>query len=323
MPSGAPERARRWSGRWPAGVLVVAGLLVSAAALRPDGGLLGTAATGPAGAAGLVVLLGAGWAVVVGRFAMRFREEVRHLDGPTPWAERLRQGASVLLPGAAVAVPVLMYLFRLRASGADDPPAVPLEPLPTLSTRPTPPPSMAVDEGSGSLFGLVFAGLIAVLAVAAVIALLVVLVSGLRRLRLHREGPASSLPAAPPRPEDVLAAAVATGRRALSGDDARAAVIACYAAMEGSLAASGVSRRVCDSPAELLERAVADDRVDRFHAKALTELFREARYSTHPMDDAHVRRAQTALDAISAHLESRAEEPPAPVAAAGRTGDRR
>ncbi|TYC76303.1 DUF4129 domain-containing protein [Streptomyces sp. CB01881] len=293
------------------------GLPVAAAALRPDGGLRGTATTGLIGPIGLVVLLALGWAALVGRFAVRFREEVRHLDGPTPWAERLRGAAMVLLPGAAVAVPLLLFAFR-RLHGPVGTVNGPLEVLPSSSHPPTPPP-VPVDPSSGGLLKALVAVLIGALAVAVAVAFVVFLVQVWRRLSISRNRLPAPLPAAPARPEEVLAAAVATGRRALSGDDARAAVIACYAAMEGSLAASGTARRACDSPTELLERAVADDHVDRGSAEALTGLFREARYSSHPMGDGHVGRAQGALDAIAAHLAARAEAPSEPVPAAGTT----
>ncbi|MEU6238318.1 DUF4129 domain-containing protein [Kitasatospora sp. NPDC047058] len=292
-------------------LLVVGGLLTAAAAVRPvRAGVLGTAVAGPVGATGFVLLLAVGFGVLVGRFAVRFRAEVRHLDGPTPWAERLRAAAMVLLPGAAVAVPVLMLVFHGRAAPEPaDPPHLVKVPLPVSSESPPPPPE-PTGPADGQLFGMILAAAMAVLAVAAVVLFVVVLVLVVRRLRLRRmqAQPAPLLPAAPPRPEDVLAEAVATGLRALGGSDARAAVIACYAAMEGSLAASGVSRRVSENPTELLERAVTDDRVDRFHAEALTALFREARYSTHPMDEAHVRRARTALDAIAAGLANAGPE---------------
>ncbi|MFD0273986.1 DUF4129 domain-containing protein [Kitasatospora sp. NPDC127111] len=317
-----------------AGLLVVGGLLPAAAALRPvRDGVLGTAVGGPVGSTGFVLLLAIGWGVLVGRFAVRFREEVRHLDGPTPWAERLRTAATVLLPGAAVAVPVLMLVFHGRVdAGPADPPHPVQAPVPTLSASP-PPPAEPAEPGDGGVLGAIAGVVTAALAATVVVLFVIALVVALRRLRLRRvrARPVPPLPAAPPRPEEVLAEAVATGLRALGGSDARAAVIACYAAMEGSLAASGVSRRVSENPTELLERAVTDERVDRFHAEALTALFREARYSTHPMDDAHVRRARTALDAIAAGLanggpadDGRADDGPAnePAAAAAAGGHR-
>ncbi|MFF8768658.1 DUF4129 domain-containing protein [Kitasatospora sp. NPDC015120] len=301
----SPDGARRRrdgggaaTGRTVPLLLAGGGLLLAAAALRPDGGLLGTPGDPPVGALGFVGLLALGWAGTVGRFAARFREEVRPLVGPTPRAERLREAVVVLLGGAAVLVPVLMFVLHGRTRSEEETRGRELEPLPEI-TR-SPPPEENEGPGDGTpLVALLLYGLVAVLAVLLVVSL-VRLLRGLGRSR-RRSRPLPAVGGVAPE-EDVLAAAVATGLRSLHGADARAAVIACYAAMEGSLAASGLERRIGDSPAELLERAVADDRVDRAPAHVLTELFREARFSSHPMDDGHVRRARAALDAIAARL---------------------
>ena len=53
-----------------------------------------------------------------------------------------------------------------------------------------------------------------------------------------------------------LREAVESGRSALRTlDDARAAIIACYVAMENSLAERGAARGVADTPDEVLARA--------------------------------------------------------------------
>lgn len=301
MSGGRPSGTR---GRWgrPAGVLLVSGgLLTAAAALRPAGGLLGTAASGPVGGLGFAVLLGLGWAGLVGRFAVRLREEVRHLDGPTPRAERLREAAVLLLPLAAVAVPILLVVLQVRASSG--PTALPGPPVPTVMPQAEPRTPSAGPQ-VGPEVGVLTVVLLVLLVLAATAALVLGAVA-LFRLRRRRDRQAPALlpaVAASVSPEDALAEAVASGRRALGGTDARAAVIACYAAMEGSLAASGLPRHASESPTELLRRALSDERIDAPAARELTALFREARFSTHPMDDGQVRRARTALDAIAARL---------------------
>nr|WP_223241781.1 DUF4129 domain-containing protein [Streptomyces sp. CBMA123] len=283
-------------------MLVVGGLLTAAAALRPEGGLLGTAASGPVSGLGSVVLIGLGWAALVGRFAVRFREEVRHLDGPTPRAERLRAAAMRLLPLAAAAVPVLLLVLNRRAAPGQ--PRLPHElVVPTVRpVPPTPPDRTPAPDVLGVGLGL-GALAVALLLLAATVALLVGLVA-LRRRRAEKVPtvPPAVVAAGPASPEDALAEAVTSGRRALEGTDARAAVIACYAAMEGSLADSGLPRHAWESPTDLLLRALSDERIDAAGARELTALFREARYSSHRMDDDQVRRARTALDAIAARL---------------------
>lgn len=101
-----------------------------------------------------------------------------------------------------------------------------------------------------------------------------------------------------------LAEAVNAGRLALQGDDSRSAVIACYAAMESSLADNGLGRHLSDSPTDLLDRAAAAGLLDGPAPAALADLFREARYSTHPMGPGHLRQARAALDEIGETLRA-------------------
>jgi hypothetical protein len=91
-----------------------------------------------------------------------------------------------------------------------------------------------------------------------------------------------------------------------AGDDAmrdvldpRAAIIACYAAMEHALATAGVRRLAAETPNDLLARAAALNRAPAA-AALLTELFLEARYSTHPMSAADRHAARSALTELRA-----------------------
>jgi hypothetical protein len=88
-----------------------------------------------------------------------------------------------------------------------------------------------------------------------------------------------------PTEREVLAGAVAAAEVELDshGDDTRAAIIAAYLAMERQLVAGGTARQASDTPTDFLLRATAASRVSRGAATRLTELFREARFSTHPM----------------------------------------
>ncbi len=105
---------------------------------------------------------------------------------------------------------------------------------------------------------------------------------------------------------DELQRAVESGRSALRDvDDARAAIIACYLAMEGSLEGAGTARAAAETPDELLERAVAVGLVHGAAARRLTTLFYEARYSTHPLPPSARDSARQALDELSAELAGR------------------
>ena len=108
-------------------------------------------------------------------------------------------------------------------------------------------------------------------------------------------------------PED-LREAVESGRSALrTVDDARAAIIACYVAMEASLADRGAARAVADTPDELLARATSSGLVRGTAAARLTALFYEARFSSHPLGSAQRDAAGQALDELAAALGPRAE----------------
>src|ERR1700733_2243446 len=103
-------------------------------------------------------------------------------------------------------------------------------------------------------------------------------------------------------PED-LREAVESGRLALrTVDDARAAIIACYVAMETSLAERGAARAVADTPDELLARATTSGLVRGTAAARLTALFYEARFSSHPLGRGQRDAAEQALDELAAVL---------------------
>jgi Domain of unknown function (DUF4129) len=115
-----------------------------------------------------------------------------------------------------------------------------------------------------------------------------------------------------------LARAVDSGRVALREvDDARAAIIACYVAMEESLAEAGAARAAAETPDELLGRAGAAGLVDAAPAGRLTALFYEARFSTHPMARARRHDAERALAKLASSLT-----PPEKAATAAETEQR-
>jgi Domain of unknown function (DUF4129) len=119
-----------------------------------------------------------------------------------------------------------------------------------------------------------------------------------------------ALPAALPGAADAeeLREAVESGRQAFAElDDARAAIIACYLAMERSLADRGAARGVADTPDELLARVVSAGIVGGTAARRLTDLFYEARFSTHPLGSRQRDEASAALDELAAELGASAE----------------
>jgi hypothetical protein len=100
-----------------------------------------------------------------------------------------------------------------------------------------------------------------------------------------------------------LREALESGRSALYAiDEARAAIIACYLAMETSLAERGAARAIADTPDELLSRATATGIVRGTAAGQLTALFYEARFSSHSLDAGQREQAGQALAELAAVL---------------------
>ena len=103
--------------------------------------------------------------------------------------------------------------------------------------------------------------------------------------------------------ESQLLQAVESGQDALRRlDDARTAIIACYVAMEESMARAGTARAVADTPDELLGRAADRGLVTGGAAAWLTALFYEARFSSHPMPPTARGAAELALSELAESL---------------------
>jgi hypothetical protein len=80
--------------------------------------------------------------------------------------------------------------------------------------------------------------------------------------------------------------------------DARRAVIAAYARMEGVLARRGHGRNPAETPFEYLSRILLSLRVRAQAVRDLTELFERAKFSTHEIDDAMKQRAISSLVSV-------------------------
>jgi uncharacterized protein DUF4129 len=138
--------------------------------------------------------------------------------------------------------------------------------------------------------------------------LFAVVALGVAALTIYRRRRAVPPPLPEPEGEpdpEPLVAALAAGARVLHEDpDPRTAIIGCYAAMERSLADAGSPPRMADTPAEVLSRATASGLVRSAPATTLTGLFRQARYSSHPMTEADRTTATEALAQVQADLGS-------------------
>jgi hypothetical protein len=123
-----------------------------------------------------------------------------------------------------------------------------------------------------------------VILVAALLTLgLLVVVLVRRRSELLEEEPADD-------EEETMAKAMRAARAAVLDraiTDPRSAIVACFAAMEDALADRGgaLTPQDSDTPSEVLHRGVERASLPELPTFALLRLFREARFSTHPMTE--------------------------------------
>ena len=172
---------------------------------------------------------------------------------------------------------------------------------PTRTDIPKPP-----TAGGGDSTPLAFTEwVIKAIVVAAAIALLCLLVLGVRalfRLRWERTVP---------EPEQDSKAAieetVSRSRELLRTDTPSNAVIACWTALLEGVAALGLQAHPSETATDVMQRVMSDLDVDDDALDELADLYREARFSDHPLTDEHRLVAQDALDRVQHSLGAREE----------------
>ncbi|HEY6238301.1 MAG TPA: DUF4129 domain-containing protein, partial [Thermoplasmata archaeon] len=215
-----------------------------------------------------------------------------------------RSGGPAGRPLVSFLVVFLVALAFLVAVRFVDPTAVGLEPTPDVpgSTQP------GSDPGSnGTILNhttflptplsphlpgwLLYIGL----AVAVAVALFLVPLVVARRARAAEVAPA---PSAVRRPLADALAALSVGE----GADARAVVIRLYAELLDRVGPQLDSVEAA-TPREIERECVARFGIQAEHARALTRLFEEARYSTHPFTDREVGQARSSLSLALADID--------------------
>jgi hypothetical protein len=89
------------------------------------------------------------------------------------------------------------------------------------------------------------------------------------------------------------------------GSEPRNAIVECWHRFEQQAVRAGVDRRPWQTTAEFVLGALDLVGADRGAVAGLAELYREARFSDHPMTDEHRSKALEALDVIHASLRTR------------------
>ncbi|WP_232069149.1 DUF4129 domain-containing protein [Mycobacterium saskatchewanense] len=204
---------------------------------------------------------------------------------------RGRPSWRVLLIGLAVIVAwLLMVALVMRIWVPHD-----VAPSPPTSTPTAPPPGQAPAPRPQSHPQNDNADMFRILLLATVPMLLMLIVgtvimSARRRRAAVPDAVAEYHPETPTPGSDSLVRAAERGLAEVAdlGRDPREAIIACYAAMERELAnVPGAVPQEFDTPTEVLARAVEHHALHADNAVQLVQLFAEARFSPHVMNENH------------------------------------
>jgi hypothetical protein len=223
---------------------------------------------------------------------------------------RGRPSWRVLLIGLAVIVAwllIAMLLAHLLVPHDVTPSAPPPEPTMSPSAHPTaPPPKQNPQNDTGDMLGILLMSsvpMLLIIVAGAVIAF---------RRRWRRATPGTItddhvVPRPPARPPESLVRAAEVGLAEMAdlSREPREAIIACYAAMERELAnVPDAAPQDFDTPTEVLARAVDHRALHADNAVQLVNLFEEARFSPHLMNEGHrevaVRVLRLVLDELAA-----------------------
>lgn len=236
--------------------------------------------------------------------------------GPTPWAVAAAVAALGLVAVVTASGPVDVVSQPVGGSAA----SLPLPPPPTVAT-PTPTPS--ASNGLPPLDSLPTLPPVVVAVIQLVVALLVGWILALLARYAWRSFPRVSTRAVARRPLTPLPAVPdelvdsAEGRLArLQEGSPRNAIVACWVDLEEAAAAAGLPRRPYETSAEYTVRVLRTWDIAPDAMGALAELYREARYSRHPLTEAHRQRAVERLTTVHDDLRRVAgEQPQEPVPA--------
>ena len=271
----------------------------------------------PAGMIAVIALLGAAIVIITIAIVATLREprpprqSAQHLDRASG-GERRRPSLRMLLIVLGVilawliVVVLLLQLSAVADLGHPSPTNAPSTAAPGASPAPPPPtsPPQPPQQPGGDAFWYLFATTMFMLVLWAA-----GIVIALVRRRAPELQPVTG-EAAEPAPQHAPHSLAVAAERGLAemGDlsrEPREAIIACYAAMEDALANSpGAVPQDSDTPSEVLARAVDHDAIHAGTATELVDLFAEARFSPHVMNEGHREVAVRALQLVLAELKS-------------------
>jgi hypothetical protein len=228
------------------------------------------------------------------------------------WLPFLAVGA--LLGAAAVAAALSTLHFRQVPLPKDQEPTLAPQVAPTMPSAGAAGSSSAAMRGWAHLtLPAWLSTLITLLCVAVVAAVIAVLVWYLvRDFMPVRQPPPVVEPTEPDRlaaaGTQQVVAAVDAGLAGLSDTDVdpRRAIIGCWLRLEDAAAAAGTPREIGDTSTDLVLRLLAAHRVSRSVLAGFAAVYREARYSSGPVDEAMRGTAVAALRQVRAELSAEA-----------------
>jgi hypothetical protein len=214
-------------------------------------------------------------------------------------------GLALILAWLLIVALVVRFVVPHSAapSAANPPPDAP----PSGRAGVPPPQQQPPQNKTGDMFGVLLAG---------AIPMMLVIVAGsviMSRRRWRAAVPVAPVaddhaePPAPAPRSESLARAAELGLAEMDDPsrDPREAIIACYAAMERELAnVPGAAPQEFDTPTEVLVRAVEHHALRADNAAQLVNLFEEARFSPHVMNEGHREVAVEVLRLVLDELRS-------------------
>jgi Domain of unknown function (DUF4129) len=244
----------------------------------------------------------------------RLRDPRKPAPSASGLPERFSEGRGrpswrVLVIGAGVLVAWLLAVWLLSQfvvlHTAGQAPTGPASTAPTPANNAPRPPEPPQVGGGGDLVRYLIASTLAVL-----VLIVVGAVVAARRRRVGAAPIVAPEPVGPLTPtgtSESLARAAEVGLAEI-GDRAREpreAIIACYAAMERELAyVPAAVPQDFDTPTEVLARAVENHALHVDSAVELVNLFEEARFSPHVMNETHRENAVGVLQLVLAELRN-------------------
>ena len=304
-------------------VVLILLLILVAAALRgylpaADGGSRSEPGSGRAALTFVIVALSPSVALMAFAMIARLRDPRAEAPSAGTLSEMLGGGKGrpswrVLLIGLGVIVAWLLVatlLARLvvpREVASSLPSADQSAPPP--APRPTAPPRQHPPDNPGHTLEILLAYTVPLL-------IMIVVAAAVMARRRWRGAPPASVAAddvefpGPAEGSELLARAAELGLAEMTDLDRepREAIIACYAAMERDLAnVPGAVPQDFDTPTEVLARAVAHGVLRADNAGQLVNLFAEARFSPHVMNEGHrelaVRVLRLVLDELAPRIQ--------------------